>query len=98
MYTPKIDVFGSVKIDGHSEGNFRIIEISPNEIGMFADGQTPWVAQLDGPYVTRARRLSATLTDGRTLEFQRAGCACQTPASLKGPRSKFVSLLQPADA
>ena len=90
-YTPKIDAFGKVSIDSKPHGDFRLIETGEHEMTLFKEDGGIEVLQLEGKYQTKARKLNATLTDGRTLLFVRAGCGCQTPSSLRGPRSRFLA-------
>jgi hypothetical protein len=98
MHTPRIDAFGKVSIDSHSIGSYRIIETGPQTLTLFHETEPPRALELSGPYQSKARKLTATLTDGSTVLFERAGCGCQTPQALRGPRSRFLAKLEPADA
>ena len=101
MPARSVDAYGQVKINDHLEGNFRLIEVTPNQIALFGDDKPVSVRILDlegGYKIGSMRKLTATLTTGESVLFTKAGCSCTTPASLRGPRSKFMSQLTPADA
>lgn len=99
--TATIDAFGQLRLNGAATVRARIIQVTPIALVVFpeADPDGPFQVTLSEPARLRGRVMTATLADdGGTLEFQRAGCGCQTPSSLRGPASRFLARLQPAEA
>lgn len=94
-----IDAFGRIRVDGGEASRARLIQVTPFVLGAFPEGDAePYTLTLAEPYRVKGRMLTATLTSGELLEFQRASCGCQTPQNLRGPARQFVDRLVPAEA
>lgn len=94
--TATIDAFGQLRVNGGPTIRARIIQVTPITLAVFpeASPESPFQVTLSEPPRIRGRVMTAALADdGGTLEFQRAGCGCQTPSSLRGPAGRFLARL-----
>lgn len=87
-----IDSFGQLKIDDGDPIRARVIEIDRRTLAAFpeADPATPILITGTDDYWVKGRHLYMDLLGDGQLEFRRASCGCQTPLSLRGPRSQFL--------
>ena len=92
-----VDAFGQMRIDSGDPVRARLIEVHRQLIAAFpeSDPDTPTHLQGTAPYMLKGRKLSMELVGGGLLEFQRASCGCQTPNSLRAPRSRMLARLEP---
>ena len=94
-YSPKVDAFGTVHAGSASEYKARVLEYAPGHIAIFRDvaPTNPVLIETVSPISIKGRIMRTTfLIDDEELElvFQKAGCGCETPQSLRGGRNKLV--------
>ena len=92
-----VDAFGTLQFQPGSTFRARVIEVSRTELAFFPEtgsGAVAGVLYLNEPYTIRGRVLTASVSDDVAIRFARAGCGCETPYDLRGPRNQFLQTLQ----
>lgn len=96
----KVDAFGTVRLLG-AEYRARVIDLGDSRLAILRasdDGgiqgttlQTTSDIELRG----RIMRTTIEAEGGETeLQFQRAGCGCETPRQLRGNRARLIEAAQ----
>lgn len=93
-FSPKVDAFGTVRVLGN-EYKVRAIEYAPDRLALFreSDPTNPVTLELSTPIEIRGRNMRTTfIAEGAEAElvFQKAGCGCETPRSLRGGRNMLL--------
>lgn len=95
-HSPRIDAFGTVRLPD-TDFKTRVIEFAADRLALFqdADPANPVVLDLTSPIQIKGRMMKTTFTSAETGEevellFQKAGCGCETPRSLKGGRNALI--------
>jgi hypothetical protein len=99
--TPAIDTFGTLKFPGEGDARGRLIEYEVDKYAFFTEGSptTPLTFEVTNANI-RGRVFTASLSEEQEVKFQKAGCGCETPYSLRGGRNKLLrdaGLDQPAE-
>jgi hypothetical protein len=95
-WTPRIDVFGTLRLPGEADARCRLIEYAPASFAAFsaADPERPATFRVEGEFAISGRNLRAELEGGAgEVRFQKAGCGCETPQSLRGARAPLLAHL-----
>lgn len=93
-YTPKVDVYGTLKSFTGDEVRGRLIEYAPSQFAFFTatDRENPLTFTTEGEFQVKGRVLTA-MTTGGEIRFQKAGCGCETPHELRGARKPLLEFL-----
>jgi hypothetical protein len=85
-----IDAFGTLKTVTGEMIRARLIEHAPNEFAAFPAGGADPIQFTAESYTVKGRLLTVQLDDGGELQFQKAGCGCETPRELRGARTPLL--------
>ena len=100
-WTPRIDVFGTLRMPDGSESRARLIEYAPLHFAAFTKDavQTPLLFATQGDFSIKGRIMTAAVEDsGAEVKFQKAGCGCETPHELRAGRSVLLRAVPIAEA
>ena len=91
-FTPRVDVFGTLRLPSGGDVRGRLIEYAPDTFAFFtADApEDPVLFETSGEFVMKGRTLTAQSEYGE-IKFQKAGCGCETPHNLRGARSPLLA-------
>lgn len=95
-FSPRIDAFGTVKILDVADYKARVVEYAPGRLAIFRDvaPTVPTLIELTSDINIKGRimRTSTLDADNGEIEivFQKAGCGCETPQSLRGGRNALI--------
>lgn len=87
---PSVDTFGTLRFPGEGEARGRLIEYAENQYAFFTEDNLthPLTFEAVGANI-KGRVFSAQIAPGE-VKFQKAGCGCETPYSLRGGRNKLI--------
>lgn len=86
-----MDTFGTLKFPGEGEARGRLIEYAENRYAFFTEGNISEPVTFDVTSASiRGRIFTAQLEGEAEVKFQKAGCGCETPYSLRGGRNKLL--------
>ena len=92
-WTPRIDVFGTLRLPDNTEIRARLIEYAPLHFAAFTKDavETPLLFTTQGDFNIKGRIMTAAVEDsGTEVKFQKAGCGCETPHELRAGRSVLL--------
>lgn len=87
-----IDAFGTLRLPGDHVGErVRLVEYGDGRFAAFSAAEPTAPVLLEvAEYQVKGRLLRGTLADGAEFAFQKAGCGCETPRELRGPRGRLL--------
>lgn len=94
-HSPKVDAYGTVRVLDN-EYKARIIDFQAGRLALFrVEAPTaPITLELTSPIQVKGRLMKTTfLAEGEEeveLVFQKAGCGCETPRTLRGGRNALI--------
>lgn len=87
---PSVDTFGTLRFPGEGEARGRLIEYADNQYAFFTEDNLrhPLTFTAEDAHI-KGRVFSAQIEPGE-IKFQKAGCGCETPYTLRGGRNKLI--------
>lgn len=87
---PAVDTYGTLRFPSEGEARGRLIEYAVDQYAFFTESDLthPMTFDVTDAHV-KGRVLTATTPAGE-VKFQKAGCGCETPYSLRGGRNKLL--------
>ena len=87
---PSVDTFGTLKIPGEGDVRGRLIEYAENQYAFFTEENLTHPLTFAAESANIKGRVFTAQTEAGEMKFQKAGCGCETPYSLRGGRNKLI--------